>query len=250
MRFLLPLRCLGCGTHVADPPEGRPLEPLCLGCRMRLRLPPAPRCPRCDLPRGTGRDRPALCGRCDDWPDVLVGAVSGAALESPADVLVQALKYGGWRLAAGPMADRIAPRLRTIVRSGPALLVPVPTTARRVRTRGYNQSRILAEALARRLHLDVVDALVRRPAASSQVALPMDERRANVSGAFEPGPDAHRIGALFHTILVDDVLTTGATAGAAAEALARLGAKRVTLAAFARALPRPVGALGGGPSSS
>ena len=58
------------------------------------------------------------------------------------------------------------------------------------------------------------------------------------------------IGAPFHTILVDDVLTTGATAGAATEVLAHLGATRVTLAAFARALPRPVGVAGVGPSSS
>lgn len=170
-----------------------------------------------------------------------MGAVTGAALEPPADALVQALKYGGWRRAAGPMADRMALRLRTPALPAGTLLVPVPTTARRRRARGYNQARILADALARRLEWTVVEALVRRPAASSQVALPVDQRRANVSGAFEPGPEAHRIGASSHTILVDDVLTTGATAGAAAEALARLGAARVTLAAFARALPRRVG---------
>lgn len=248
--FFLPLRCLGCGAHLADPPAGEPPEAVCLGCRLRLRLPPAPRCPRCDLPRGTGRDRPALCGRCDDWPPVLVGAVTGAVLEPPADLLVQALKYGGWRRAAEVMADRIVPRLRSSAGRGPARIVPVPTTDRRRRRRGYNQARVLADALGRRLGLEVVDALSRTPAAASQVALPLDERRANVSGAFGPGPQAHRIGASFHTILVDDVLTTGATAAAAAGVLATLGATRVTLAAFARALPREVGGVAVGSSSS
>lgn len=168
--------------------------------------------------------------------------MAGAALEPPADALVQALKYGGWRLAADVMAHRMAPRLGAPAVPRPALLVPVPTTPGRRRRRGYNQARVLADALARILDLEVVEALVRKPASSSQVALPADQRRANVSEAFEPGPEAHRIGAPFHTILVDDVLTTGATAVSATEVLARLGATRVTAAAFARALPRPVGA--------
>lgn len=241
LHFLLPLRCLGCGIPIADDPAGAREPTLCLGCRLALVEPPAPRCPRCDLPRGTGRDRPALCGQCDDWPPVVVRAVTGVALQPPADALVQSLKYGGWRRAAEPMADRIERRLRVFPELEGAVLVPVPTSPGRERRRGYNQARVLAEALARRRGCRVLDALARAPGSTSQVALPQDERRANVRGAFEPGPDASRVGVLPHTILVDDVLTTGATAGAASEVLAGLGAEAVTVAAFARALPRAVG---------
>lgn len=143
------------------------------------------------------------------------------------------------------MADRIVARLRLCPDLRGAPVVPVPTTPSRQRRRGYNQARVLAEAVARRLGVEVLDALVRRPGSASQVALPREERRANVSKAFEPGPDGSRIGAVSHTILVDDVLTTGATAGAAAAMLAALGTGTVTVAAFARALPRSVDAPGG-----
>ncbi|MEK9501082.1 ComF family protein [Gemmatimonadota bacterium DH-20] len=245
LRFLLPLRCLGCGVPISDPPAGEAEPALCLDCRLALAEPPAPRCPRCDLPRGTGRLRPEFCAQCDDWPPIVRRAVAGVVLRPPADALVQSLKYAGWRRAAEPMAERIARRLVAFPELEGAPVVPVPTTERRERRRGYNQARVLAEALARRRGVEVLDGLARRVGSASQVALPRDERRANVSKAFVPGPDGSRIGAVSHTILVDDVLTTGATAGSAAEVLAALGSGAVTVAAFARALPHPVGRQGG-----
>lgn len=170
-----------------------------------------------------------------------MGARAAAVLEPPADALVQALKYGGWRTAAGPMVRRMAARLRGGGGVGSAAaLVPVPTTPARERRRGYNQARLLAAGLAGELGIGVIEALARRPTGASQVALQVDQRRANVSRAFVPGPDARRPEVRSHLILVDDVLTTGATVGAAAEALAALGAAGVTAVAFARALPRPV----------
>ena len=240
LRLLLPLRCLGCGGHVPDAPGSDATDPLCLGCRLRLHPPPAPRCPRGDLPRGTGPDRPRLCGRCDDWPGILGAARTGAVLEPPADALVQGLKYGGWARSAPAMARVMARRWAPEWSDGTPLLVPVPTTPGRRRRRGYNQARLLAEALGRIRGVPLADALVRRESRDSQVALPVDRRRANVSGAFGPGPEAGRVAAHSHTILVDDVLTTGATACEAALALGELGAPRVSLLAFARALPRPV----------
>lgn len=238
--FLLPLKCLGCGAHVPGAGAGERRDPLCLDCSLALRPPPAPRCPRCDLPRGTGRGRPALCGQCEDWPPVLGRAVAAVVLEPPADALVQALKYGGWRAAARPMARLIVSRLRSVGVHRADAVVPVPTTARRRRRRGFNQAEVIAEAVARELDLTRLDALSRRPGQTSQVALQAEDRRANVQRAFGPGPSAHRVTPSSHLILVDDVLTTGATAGAAALSLAGLGAEKVTFAAFARTLPRSI----------
>jgi predicted amidophosphoribosyltransferase len=141
------------------------------------------------------------------------------------------------------MADRMTARLREdgrLPRGG--VLVPIPTTAARRRRRGYDQAVHLAEALSERLDRPVAAGLVRPGSQASQVALPLDRRRANVHGAFEPGPDAGLVRTHSHTILVDDVLTTGATAAAAARALTTAGARRVFLVTFARTLPRSVDA--------
>jgi ComF family protein len=116
-------------------------------------------------------------------------------------------------------------------------LVPVPTTPRRLRVRGYNQAERLARALSPRLRLPVLEALARREGGKSQVSLDPVERRANVRSAFHLLPD--RAGGLRgkEVVLVDDVLTTGATALAVTETLIEGGASGVHLLTFARALP-------------
>jgi ComF family protein len=146
---------------------------------------------------------------------------------------VHALKYGGWRSLAGPLGRRMA-RLCPLPDH---VVVSVPTSAARERRRGYNQARLLADAYAAALGARRVDALVRLRDGPSQVDLPPDQRRLNVEGAFLVPPEAapevrHR-----RVALVDDVLTTGATAGAAAQALERAGAAGVIVISFARALP-------------
>jgi ComF family protein len=154
-------------------------------------------------------------------------------LEPPADALVHALKYGGWRALAVPLGRRMA-RLCPLPDH---LVVPVPTTAARARRRGYNQAALLADAYADALGADRADALVRVREGPSQVELAPDERRSNVDGAFSvPAGEMERLGGR-RVALVDDVLTTGATAGAAARALERAGARGVIVISFARALP-------------
>ncbi len=117
-----------------------------------------------------------------------------------------------------------------------AVLVPVPTTRRRERARGYNQALVLAEALGRCTGYPVRDLLQRGGGSRTQVFLPPSERLANVRGAFTARPDAHVELSDRRVILVDDVLTTGATASEAARALAAVGAREVEILTFARAL--------------
>ena len=102
----------------------------------------------------------------------------------PARELVHALKYGGWRVAAGAMADRMARRHGARIREAD-LLVPVPLGSRRLRQRGYNQAAVLAAALGVRLGVRVEpDALARSRETRSQTTLSPAARWRNVAGAF------------------------------------------------------------------
>lgn len=117
------------------------------------------------------------------------------------------------------------------------LVVPVPTTRARRRRRGYNQAELLARIVATERGIPWVDALERTGRSVTQVALHPTQRRANVENVFSCRPEgAERIGD-GRVLLIDDVLTTGATAGAAAGVLIEAGARAVTLLTFARALP-------------
>jgi ComF family protein len=235
--FLLPGGCVVCRRWI---PDGDDI--VCGPCRSRLSPASWPRCPRCHHPRGTGREEADDCLECRDWPEELAAARYAYVLVPPASDLVHALKYEGWRELAGVMAAPMARAARSVLGpAGPvelAVVVPVPTTARRLRERGYNQAGLLAEGLAARLHLPMVEALTRARADASQTALAPGERRENVRGAFAVDPGARARIAGRGILLVDDVLTTGATAGEAAATLARTGTERVALVTFARALPR------------
>jgi ComF family protein len=155
-------------------------------------------------------------------------------LEDPAERLVHALKYEGWLFLADFLGRRVA-ALSPSWDERP-LVVPVPTTPSRRRARGYNQAKVLAVVVARELGFSLVDGLERQEG-RTQVRLAPRSRAENVRGAFRPlRPFRSRMRGR-EVILIDDVLTTGATAASAALALGEGGASGVHLFTFARALP-------------
>jgi ComF family protein len=167
----------------------------------------------------------------------LAAARFAYVLAHPADDLVHALKYEGWPELASMMGREVA---RLDLPPGTldgSTVVPVPTTARRHKMRGYNQAELLAESVAGSLHRPMCHALVRASEGRSQTALTPAERRENVRGVFAPATPSDPRVTDAHVLLVDDVLTTGATASEAASTLGGMGARSVTLLAFARALP-------------
>ncbi len=179
---------------------------------------------------------------CEEWPDPLIAAVAPYAFDGPAAATVRALKYGRWRETAAFMADAMAPLLaelldRVACAGEKPPLVPVPLTPARRRERGFNQAAELSRHLARLTGLPELTALRRRPGGRRQARLPGRIRRANVQGRFEPACPATGRGPL--AVLVDDVMTTGATAIACAESLAQAGFRRVAVVTFARTL-RPL----------
>lgn len=226
-------RCLGCGGAC----EAHSL--VCGRCRSRLVPPPAPLCARCGFPRlRTGRNPGPTCPECDGWPVAIRAARSACLLRDPASALVHQLKYRGWHRLARTMAAPMARvRLPPDVRREAHTVVPVPTTALRIRERGYNQAELLARALADQTRRTVSCALERGAGASSQTTLQPAARLANVAGAFSSAGGQHKIAGQ-HVLLVDDVLTTGATVAACAEALVEAGARCVSVLTFARAIGR------------
>jgi ComF family protein len=226
--------CLGCDGLIAAGDDARLV---CRRCRSRLRRPPPPCCERCGAPlRSTGRAAPAFgCDECAEWPDALRCARTACLLEPPADRIVHQLKYRGWHALAGLLAERMAAVAWPSDVHEPAIVVAVPTTARRVRERGYNQAQLLAEGLGRATGREVRCLLRRGSAAHTQTTLQPAARAANVAGAFAVGgADAGAVAGA-HVLLVDDVLTTGATAAECARALADAGACCIRLMTFARA---------------
>ena len=168
------------------------------------------------------------------WPDILASARAAVVLEPPADALVHALKYDGWRALASLMGRKMA-RVCPRDLANP-LIVPVPTTPGRRRTRGYNQARVLADTVAEELG-GTVSEVLSRPKGRTQVRLGPSERRINVEGSFVVVPSSGSRIRGREVILIDDVLTTGATALSVTAILAEEGASSVHLLTFARALP-------------
>jgi ComF family protein len=149
-------------------------------------------------------------------------------------VAVQELKYRSRRRIAGRLAEAMLalPPVRGVL-AGASVLVPVPLHPRRKRTRGFNQSELLAHELGRRAGLaTTASALVRRADTPPQTGLSAAARRANVKGAFAVRGHGQIAGRT--VVLVDDVLTTGATATACARALTEAGAREVRLLTAAR----------------
>ena len=146
-----------------------------------------------------------------------------------------ALKYGGLPRIADDLAAAMA-ALRPHA-DGPAALVPIPLATKRLRQRGYNQSELLARALARAWRTPVlVDVLVRTRETPTQTALTPETRLANVAGAFAvANVQCPMINDHWTVIIVDDVFTTGATLAEAARALEQAGARRINGLTFARA---------------
>ena len=144
--------------------------------------------------------------------------------------LIHLYKYGNIYPLAPPLAALLKRALPTQERFD--VIVPMPLHWMRRWRRGFNQSQLLAECVGKRTGLPVSPAVRKRKSTPPQAGLTSAERRTNVAGAFQVKRRKEIEGR--HVLLIDDVLTTGATAGACAAALKRSGASRVTVLTLAR----------------
>lgn len=216
---MLPASCLLCGAD-----SGRAL--ICSACHADLPLLPPHRCPLC-ADQTTHGER---CGACLKDPPHFDVAVAAFRYDFPVDRIIHALKYGH-QLA---VADWCARRLIALLKDHAFdRLVPLPLHPERLRERGFNQSGEIGRRLAALLGIPVdLDSLLRTRATPAQADLPHKERRRNVRGAFECRSDLTGQ----NLLLIDDVMTTAATANECARILKMHGAASVTVAVVARAL--------------
>ena len=232
--LLLPPVCLACDRIIV---AGDNTRLVCRRCRSLLRPPPNPLCSRCGAPRlRTGRDPAETCGECERWPPSIAWARSAFLLHPPADRIVHQLKYRGWRALGDLMGASLARLDRPALRGTATVVQAVPTTKGRLRERGYNQAALIARAFAHSTSLPFVEWLERAPSASSQTTLQPAKRSANVAGAFRLSEEHYSAVEGQQILLVDDVLTTGATVSECAETLAGAGAASVCVLTYARAL--------------
>ena len=226
LSLIFPAACPSCGLPLDRPTRG----PLCEACWTQL---PRHRDSACDCGAPLPSPDIELCGRCrrglaDFDRGASLGPYTGALR-----VAIHQLKYSGKRRAATRLAEQMS-RLDSVQRAlaGKPLLIPVPLHPSRGTQRGFNQAELLAAALAHPRGLQVVEGLIRVRNTPPQTGRSAAARRRNVAGAFQATRPLRNL----DVVLVDDVLTTGATARACAKTLRRAGARSVGLLTVARVI--------------
>ncbi len=238
---LLPASCALCGS----PLPRLSSVPICDLCWMEFPLQTGPVCLRCGNVLGSrsASAGDSLCRECRMVPPPFVRAASYGIYQGRMREAIHALKYDRLHGVSNGLGRMLAEAIAQLAGEAPEemLVVPVPLHASKYAQRGFNQSRSLARAALRfllkshpqwRLTL-ASSTLLRQRATESQAGLTPRQRRINVRGAFAVS-DPARVTAR-HVLIVDDILTTGATARAAARALVESGAASVWVATLARA---------------
>ncbi len=223
----LPPLCPACRDLVTD-------NGLCPACWGKLAFISAPYCPRLGIPFAYDPGPGILSMQAIADPPAFNRARAAVRFEDVSRKLVHAFKYGD-RLDLAPLMGRWMAHAGCELLADADALVPVPLHWRRLWGRRFNQSAALAEAIARASGIAVAHTALRRVKATpQQVGLSRTERATNVQGAFRVAPSGKAEVAGRRLIVVDDVLTSGATADACARALLRAGAAQVDVLVFAR----------------
>ncbi|MDD4951958.1 MAG: ComF family protein, partial [Desulfovibrionaceae bacterium] len=205
---------------------------LCPACSLDL----APRlggfCPGCGAMCADATQPPTVCGDCRLNPRPWAGLMFHRAYSGAMRELILAYKFKA-RLGLGGLLQKFA--LGALKKGGaetPEAIVPVPLHRSRLAWRGYNQSLELCRLMARRTGRPILNrALERIRSTPPQISLPANERRRNIHGAFLARPEIIQGRSV---LLVDDVMTTGATLEECARSLKRAGAARITVLVLAR----------------
>lgn len=216
---LMPIPCRLCGSMSQH-------QAICSSCVHDLPL-LGVACPRCALPMNSAH----ICGQCLQLPPEQDLSFSLFRYHDPISRLIADFKYHDKLYLSELFAQLMVEKLNQ--RRLPELLIPIPLHANRIRQRGYNQSFELAKALSRELGIPSSnDYLIRYIDTKSQSSIPFKARKNNIQHAFK----LIQAKVPTHIALIDDVLTTGHTANAAAKLLRKAGATRIEVWTIARTI--------------
>ena len=227
VNLVLPPQCKSCRTRLADPG-------LCAACWCELGFIEAPLCDRLGIPFDYDPGDGIISAAALAYPPAYARARAVVRYDDVARALVHRFKYKDG-LDAAPLLAAMMKRSGRDLFKGCDIIVPVPLYRSRLWLRRYNQAAVLAIEIARSTGLDYEPQLLDRVRKTrSQVGLNASQRRRNVSGAFSINESAFERVSGKRILLVDDVITTGATIEACSKALLRGGAETVNVLAFAR----------------
>lgn len=232
--LLMPPRCPLCGDGISSQ------SGLCASCWTELVIPGEPCCQSCQRPFGDDESMlGGTCAVCLADPPRHDGIAAATLYNDASRRLVLALKYAR-RIALAPMLARLmAARLAGIERDW--LVVPVPLHRTRLWHRSFNQAALLAQAVARYADLPVcVDGLLRRKATPALGGLGAKARKRVLASSIVANPRRLDLLKGAKVVLVDDVLTSGATSATCMTALRKAGAEKVRICCFARVLDEAV----------
>jgi ComF family protein len=238
LNFLYPPRCAACGARMPIEAANR----VCAPCVARIERLSEPLCAKCGMPLGQAHvDGGAVCARCVQLPPSFRIARAAACYRVSAEdeggtlaSIIRRHKYGLDQSLGRALAECLGVEL-PIRAQDYDVVIPVPLHRRRLRWRGFNQAALLAAAVARRLDCELdVTCLARVRSTVPQTAQNLDARRRNVHRAFA----VRRAAAIANrrVLLIDDVMTTGATANECARTLYAAGAQAVDVFTLARVL--------------
>jgi ComF family protein len=229
---IFPPQCLGC-SEILHPQSGQLFCPV---CKKKIKFITGDICPVCGTIFPDSPAKSHLCGNCMENKTYFSCARAVVSYETIILDAIHQFKYGNnisvGALLASFMADFSFPDVDF---TGYSLIIPVPLHIKRLRQRGFNQSLILARALAKKKQIPVNFSLLKRNKfTETQTGLNKAERNKNIKGAFEVSDKKKIVGK--NVILVDDVYTTGATINECAKILTKAGAQKVTVLTLARVL--------------
>jgi len=219
--FLYPAQCRHCGESL-DPSDG---HYICKSCWQEVKFIEKPYCETCGRPLDPRAALPDVIPSCNRCPEnaLLRKARSAAVYNSPAGTAIQLLKYQGKSVMAEPLADLMVQAMPMFFgMEDYDCIVPVPLHKKRRRKRGYNQVELIGEVLSSRTGIPMkTHCLIKTVNTPPQVGLSYQERQRNVRGYFDVVNPADLSGK--RILLIDDVLTTGATVTESARMLMRKG---------------------------